>query len=274
MRSRRHSGFSLIELAVVLVIIGLLVGGGIAALEATQTQTQRADQRRQLEQVRDALIGFAMSSGRLPCPDTDYPPDGRENIDPPPPTCPVGDPDNDDDCDCVDSWGALPWAQLGVGATDAWGQRLRYRVYTDVPDADWPEKPRFADPDANRDDPAFGLDAYKNYGLMIEGNDDDGDGNRDTVADEVAAVVVSYGPQGRQIWTADDFDCVAAGVDGFSEDEHENCDDNNLFVAASYRSPEGAGDPTDPGRGRFDDMLTWIATPTLKMRMVEAGTLP
>lgn len=252
----------------VLVIIGLLVGGGIAALEATQTQTQRADQRRQLELVHDALIGFAMSSGRLPCPDTDYPPDGREDIVDRDTgdtfACPVGDPDDDDDCDCADAWGALPWAQLGVGATDAWGQRLRYRVDTAAPS--------FADPDASRDQPAFGLD--DDASLRVEGDDDDGDGNRDTVADEVAAVVVSYGPQGRQLWTAGGFTCVAAGVDGFSEDENENCDDNNDFVAAGYRSLEGAGDPTDPGRGRFDDMLTWIATPKLKVRMVEAGTLP
>lgn len=259
-------GFSLIELAVVLVIIGLLVGGGIAALEATQTQTQRSDQKRQLQQVHDALIGFAMSAGRLPCPDTDYPPDGLENIvdqSPTPPECPVGDP-NDDDCDCVDSWGALPWAQLGVGAKDVWGQRLRYRV--DI------AAPSFADPDASRDEPAFGLEDGAN--LRVEGNDDDGDGTRDTVADELAAVVISYGPQGGQLWTATDFDCVAVGVAGFSADENENCDDNNLFVAASFRSSEGSGNPADTGRGRFDDVLIWIATPTLKMRMVEAGMLP
>ena len=67
---RSQRGFSLIELAVVLVIVGLLVGGGIAALNSATQQTRRIEAERQLIHVRDALYGYAMSEGRLPCPDT------------------------------------------------------------------------------------------------------------------------------------------------------------------------------------------------------------
>ena len=80
MRSRTQArGFSLIELAVVLVIIGLLLGGGIAAFTAAAEQANRSEQRSRFETVRAALYGFAMSEGRLPCPDVSDPLDGKED---------------------------------------------------------------------------------------------------------------------------------------------------------------------------------------------------
>ena len=107
----RVGGFSLIELAVVLVIIGLLLGGAIAAIDATQTQTRRSQQADQLEDVRDALHGYAMVNGHLPCPDdldddTSPDPDGNEDRDP-----------GSDECDS--NTGALPWKDLGLGRSDA-----------------------------------------------------------------------------------------------------------------------------------------------------------
>ncbi len=98
-RATRNSGFSLIELAVVLVIIGLLVGGGIAALDTTIEQSNRSQQRKHLDVVRDALYGFSMSNGRLPCPDASTPRNGREN------TTSGSVP-----FDCSVEEGTLPWA--------------------------------------------------------------------------------------------------------------------------------------------------------------------
>lgn len=239
---RRYSaqaGFSLIELAVVLVIVGLLVGGGIAALTSAAEQTRRVDAKRQLQHVRDALYGYAMAEGRLPCPDTSYPPDGSE------------------DCGGAADWGALPWTELGgLGRRDPWGSPLRYRIDRSSPD--------FANPAADRNNPAF--DLTQNGSLTVR----DPDGN---ITTDSPAVVVSYGPQGPQVWADSAFTCPAAGASGFSEDENENCDDNNTFVAASPRPPD-APNPTAAGGGRFDDLVIWIPTPVLKSRMVDAGLLP
>ncbi len=66
----RHRGFTLIEMAVVLVIVGLLLGGMLVPL-ATQMETdRRKETTATLESIREALIGFAVINGRLPCPDT------------------------------------------------------------------------------------------------------------------------------------------------------------------------------------------------------------
>ncbi|MDX1610181.1 MAG: type II secretion system protein [Halofilum sp. (in: g-proteobacteria)] len=234
---RDQRGFSLIELAIVLVIIGLLVGGGIAALNAVAQQTRRTEAERQLEHVREALYGFAMSEGRLPCPDTNDPPDGSEDL-------------SGNDCD--DNWGALPWSELQLGRRDPWGSLLLYRV-----------DPDFADTNTS---PAFALSDSGN--LTVE----DGEGNN--IVTTSPAVIVAFGPQGAQIWTDSGFTCPSAGTNDFSADESENCDDDNTFVAAEFRPPDAGTDPTNPGEGRFDDVLIWVPLPVLKARMVDAGLLP
>ena len=242
--AKASAGFSLIELAVVLVIIGLLVGGGIAALTAATDQARRSEAGRQLDHIREALYGFAMSNGRLPCPDTDDPPDGVEDT-------AAGD--------CAEAEGALPWVELGLGRRDPWGNPLRYRVQ--LASATGCGPPNFADPGADPDNPAFALDDCASIEVQ------DGDGN--VIVGGTPAVVVSYGPQGSQVWTAGGFQCPGDGIaaNGFSDNETENCGvDADLFVSAGYRRAESGE--------RFDDVVVWLPTPLLKGRMVEAGLLP
>lgn len=263
-RRSRQAGFSLIELAVVLVIIGLLIGGGIAALDVTAQQSRRSEQQRQMVEVREALYGFAMSEGRLPCPvdldpdppDPGYPPDGLEDPE---------DPDAGTDCSAEE--GALPWRQLGVGRRDAWGNPLLYRVTQDFADG-----PQDNDGNASDSGSSFALSSSESDG---EGNLTVEDGAGGTITDSTPAVVVSFGPQGDQVWTDGGFVCPGSGgadANGFSDDETENCNwinDNtdHTYVAADFRTPDAAA-------GRFDDMIIWLPTPILKTKMVDVGRLP
>ena len=112
MNKQHQNGFTLIEMAIVLVIVALLIGGVLAPLSAQKEQERRAENQQLLEDAREALLGFAIVNGRLPCPDTDpvnSPSSGQENA------CFVDD-------TTVYS-GRLPWAILGIDAEyDPWGE--------------------------------------------------------------------------------------------------------------------------------------------------------
>lgn len=63
-----QSGFSLIELAIGLVILGLAAVGMVASLSKQADQKRLVDSRSALNQARDAVLAFVTVNGRLPCP--------------------------------------------------------------------------------------------------------------------------------------------------------------------------------------------------------------
>ncbi len=114
-------GFTLAELAIVLVIVGVLLGGLIMPLTAQLDARNLADTTRSLNDAREALMGFAASNGRLPCPAT-----AASNG--------IEAPEGGGMC-AAPFAGYLPAASLGLTPTDtqgyaidAWGNRLRYAV--------------------------------------------------------------------------------------------------------------------------------------------------
>lgn len=116
MNTHRTRGFTLIEMAIVLVILGLLLGGLLVPLSNQVENEKRGDTEETLDAIREALIGFAMLNGRLPCPDTTATPDGTENS-------PCGTALN------LVATGTLPWATLNLNAgEDGWYQDLGYTV--------------------------------------------------------------------------------------------------------------------------------------------------
>lgn len=62
------SGFTLIELAVVVVVIALLLGALLIPLSKQIEQRNVSDTQQRLAQIQDALIAFAIAQGRFPCP--------------------------------------------------------------------------------------------------------------------------------------------------------------------------------------------------------------
>lgn len=64
----RSKGFTLTEIAVALVIISLLMTGAIMTLSAQMEQRNFEETQRRLQTAREALLAFALTTGRLPCP--------------------------------------------------------------------------------------------------------------------------------------------------------------------------------------------------------------
>lgn len=61
-------GFTLVELAIVMFIVSLLLGGMLLPLSAQQDVRAYGETQKILTEARDALLGFAMANDRLPCP--------------------------------------------------------------------------------------------------------------------------------------------------------------------------------------------------------------
>lgn len=102
-----EKGFSLLEIAVVMVLIGLLAGGGIPLLRTLTERKTRNDTLAYLREVRTTLIYFAERTGRLPWADTDG--DGVENP--------------------GSQSGRLPYLTLQVAPRDAYSRTLAYAVH-------------------------------------------------------------------------------------------------------------------------------------------------
>jgi prepilin-type N-terminal cleavage/methylation domain-containing protein len=126
----RSAAFTLIEVMVVIVILTLLLSG-LALPIAAQLQVRRAEEtRRTLDMAREALLGFAASHGRLPCPATESSA-GEEAF------APGGDGSNGACATFYAGW--LPAATLGISPVDdqgylrdAWDtprNRVRYAVF-------------------------------------------------------------------------------------------------------------------------------------------------
>ncbi|MEO5363495.1 MAG: prepilin-type N-terminal cleavage/methylation domain-containing protein [Magnetococcus sp. DMHC-8] len=130
MHNSRTTGFTLIEMTMVMVIVGLLLGGLLVPLATQLENSHRRETKEQLERIHEALVGHLLVHGYLPCPDVRN--SGHEER-------VAGG--------CAGHrhgsvWrGTLPWVTLGVGEQDAWHNRFTYAVsepFTDVSHAPLP----------------------------------------------------------------------------------------------------------------------------------------
>lgn len=129
-RRVRQSGFSLIELAIVLVIIMSVLTLGMGALNSLMTSSSYSETKGRQARIKDALIAYYGAHKRMPCPawgsatpdmrGVEQQASGACVVDPvatpaPPP-----------------GFGVVPYVTLGLGrdvAEDGWGNLMSYQVY-------------------------------------------------------------------------------------------------------------------------------------------------
>ncbi len=245
---QKQSGFTLIELAIVLVIIGVLIGSFVGTLGARIDTTRRAEAQDDLEVIKSALLGYAFSSDGpyLPCPCTADCDTDADNL----AVQPGQENRAGGSCTAGAAVGYLPWGTLGLKPADSWNTLYRYWV-----------DPDFSDSSAGSE-----FDLTDVGSGQIRTRNPDGTATS-LVASNVVAVVFT---QGKNAYGG-----LSAGgkarpaIPAANVDELDNADANTEFVS---RSPTEVG-ASMPG-GEFDDIVFWISDYEIKARMVEAELLP
>lgn len=185
------TGFSLVELSIVVLIVSILLTMGLAAFNAQlDTASLSATQRKQ-ETIKDALIAFLRTSRRLPCPEiTGLPggsaPTGRENRTngaPPDPAFP-----------CTSYVGTLPWLDLGLpkdAALDGYGNFFTYFVSSAAAATD-PDWTRTASPGTT----GFSVGSPGRFAITHNGQATGIDASLNPLPALAAVVLVSHGRTG------------------------------------------------------------------------------
>ncbi len=240
---RTNYGFTLVEMAIVLMIVALLLGGLLPTVTSQLEQQRNNETSKQLTEIREALIGYALINGRLPRPATSAT-NGAERA-----ACATA-------TDCT---GFIPWAALGTPKLDSWGKIIRYSV-----------TPAFAGNASGTD--LFTLSATvatkttqtrdsSGTAIYLAGQ-----GTCSTSNQCVPAVIFSHG---RNNFGTSDSGTALANSSTTNVDETSNNvpSTNNFFSRIHSNNTTVAG-------GEFDDIVVWISLNTLMSRMVAAGQLP
>ena len=258
-RKPKQRGFTLAEVAVVVVIVTLLLGGLLGTYSGQVELSRVADTRKTLETARDALIGFAAANGRLPCPATatsngfELPATGG--------TCTVSVGSE------MQGVGFLPAATLGLTPIDsqgylidAWGVRIRYAVTNDSNAFTFTTQGqlRIQLTDGLSTTPAATLLRVCSTSTNMTGSGTNtaacAAGPPTTaLTNSAVAVIFSTGKNG-----------VPGGTGGIGSDESRNLDNDRVFIS---HEPV----PTGASNGEFDDIVIWLSPSILYNRILSGG---
>ena len=267
----RQRGFTLTELAVVLVIVGLLTGSLLGSYSTMVSIGKFKDAQTQLSTVSDALLGFASANGRLPCPATDGVSYGASN------SYGVESPSGGGACSVVSTnrpgLGYVPAATLGLTPVDSqgflidpWNNRILYAVTNSTTfnnEFTTQGALRTALIDASTSTPAPDLRICTTTPINNPGTTTAACvNNAQTLTNSAAAVIISPGPNG------------ATG--GTGADEAQNLHSPALPVPSTpwpkdrvyishTQSPAGAT------QGEFDDLVLWISPALVYNRIMSGG---
>jgi len=243
------AGFTLLEMAVVLLIVALLIGGLLPTLSGRIELQRRGDVRNQLDEIEQALIGYALINGRLPCP-ASASSNGTESF-------ATGGSAADGNCANFNN-GYLPAATLGLlsadgFAVDPWGQRIRYALT------------------ASNNKAFSKLGGISSTGisaltpnLLVCSSASNISGSRCasgsalTTRPGVPLLIYSTGKNGSYGGT---------GLDESANPNLNSNDSNRVFVSHTPTANTAAN-------GEFDDIVIWLSSNILFGKMVAAGKLP
>jgi len=266
-----QTGFTLVEVSIVLLIVTILLGYTIAMFPVQQELKQYRQAQEEIREIKQALIGFAQINGRLPCPA-------------------AADSAGVEDAGgtgCNAYTGFVPAITLGIRGDlnddlllmDPWGNPYRYAVASSDFDGDAIDD--FVSPDEMKDiglvdsnaDDAIDLDANLVVCRSASTDTDEcsnGDyliGDPDTTLTPpvylgAPAVILSMGKNWSSTPSGEELENAGSTLVTGSSGTQYRLDTDTVFAR-----PNGQ-------REDFDDLVDWVSSNLLFSKMIEAGQLP
>lgn len=236
-RTSIHLGFSLLEMAVVLAIVGLLLAGLLPSISSQLEQQRRSATRQQLDEIKEALYGYSIINKHLPCPASQV--SGMEDR-------------NLSSAACNQRVGFLPAASLGLNGFDAWGRAFRYSA-----------TPVFTDASS-----VFAIGSSADISIRNL------DGSALSNASAIPAVIISpganglFGTQANGVTLGNSASLSEFNVARQQANVSGLSGAGVVFFSADHTAR------SSPADEEFDDLLVWISPAILINRMVSAGKLP
>lgn len=233
-------GFTLVEIAIVLVIVGLLISAFLAPLSAQRDLKDYAETQKHMEEIKESLIGYALTHGYFPCPAISA----------------INGAEDRTGATCTDTGtgskraGFLPWAELGVPKLDNWNHLYRYSVtiaYTNSLTK-------------------ITLSPLTSADITIRTRNSLGNLVDLTNANVVPFAVASMGRNG--LGATNDDGTISPDLSVTNTDEDANVGGTTIFVSRIFSSN------TATGGGEFDDLVTWVPSGAYISRLVQANQLP
>ena len=244
---RVTAGFSLIEMAMVLLIVGLVLNGLFVSLGQSELNRRRSQTNAEMEQIAEAIYGFAQANGRLPCPATTT--SAGDEL--PVYASPGGI--------CTQYRGFVPGVRLGLQGSynsqgliqDPWGNPYRYVVAQKLIGANTSVLTT-----------STLLKQWFN-GTTPTGNwicvSDAVDCGATVYANNIPALIYSMGADWQTTSSALQAENIGATVAAYAQaNDHE-------FVDAPYSEDDTL---------YYDDQMVWLSPSILNSRLIDAGKLP
>jgi prepilin-type N-terminal cleavage/methylation domain-containing protein len=248
--------FTLLEILVALAIVALIASGLAMPMAAQLQQRRQEEARRQLDEAKEALLGFAAAHARLPCP-ASASSRGEESF------AAGGDATNGACSNFHD--GFVPAATLGLAPLDAegylrdpWGtprNRVRYAVFGSGLAVNGVANP-LTRVNGMQSATLPGLAAAPHYLFICAGSTGVTASGCGAAANQLtrraAFVLLSLGPN-------------AVDDPAPASDEARNLDGDAVFI---FREASVGN------ANAFDDILYWVPVHLVASRLLAAGRLP
>lgn len=266
MNKTNTSGFTLIEVAIVLLIVTILLGYSLALFPVQQELKQYRQANHEMDKIIESIYAFAQSNNYLPCP-SNAASSGFE--------CRNNN-GTSGDCDGTsttihecDLWaGFVPGKTLGLNGKynaaglllDPWGKPYRYQV-TDTGAGTGSIGEDFVLFDGMRD---VGIPALTPDISVCTADPSPTALGSDTVCASAALRLINNAPAVILSQGKDALENVAT-TSWIQRENLDNGPGDRVFISTSF---------SDRNNVEFDDLVKWISPNILYGKMIDAGHLP